>query len=165
VRRILAVLALAVLAGTAFAQQSAPPADTAKEALPTPKDPVAAKRAVALGAELRCLVCQNQSIEESNAELAVDLRRQIREQIEQGKTDREIVDYMVARYGDFVLYRPPFKASTALLWVGPFVLLVVGLIVLRRVLAGRRRNAEERPLTEAERREAERLLAGTGKTE
>ncbi len=164
-RRILAVLALAVFAGTAFAQQSAQPADTAKEALPTPKDPVAAKRAVALGAELRCLVCQNQSIEESNAELAVDLRRQIREQIEQGKTDREIVDYMVARYGDFVLYRPPFKASTALLWVGPFVLLLVGLIVLRRVLAGRRRNADERPLTEAERREAERLLAGTGKTE
>ena len=164
-RAALAAFLFAALCGTAFAQQSAPPADTAKEALPTPKDPVAAKRAVALGAELRCLVCQNQSIEESNAELAVDLRRQIREQIAQGRSDREIIDYMVARYGDFVLYRPPFKASTALLWVGPFLLLLVGVIVLRRVLAGRRRNAEERPLTEAERREAERLLAGTGKTE
>jgi cytochrome c-type biogenesis protein CcmH len=156
------------LCGTAFAQQSptpTAPVETAKEAIPTPKDPVAAKRAVALGAELRCLVCQNQSIEESNAELTVDLRRQIREQIAQGKTDREIVDYMVARYGDFVLYRPPFKATTALLWLGPFLLLLTGFLVVRRVLAARRKRVDEPPLTEAERREAERLLAGTGKTE
>jgi cytochrome c-type biogenesis protein CcmH len=165
VRIALIALAFFAVSGTAVAQQSAPPVETAKEALPTPKDPVAAKRAVALGAELRCLVCQNQSIEESNAELAVDLRRQIREQITQGKTDREIIDYMVARYGDFVLYRPPFKATTALLWIGPFLLLLIGLLVLRRVLGSRRRGADERPLTDAERREAERLLAGTGKTE
>lgn len=167
-RTAFAALVFVALSGAVFAQQPAPqaaPVETAKEAIPTPKDPVAAKRAVALGAELRCLVCQNQSIEESNAELAVDLRRQIREQIAQGKTDREIVDYMVARYGDFVLYRPPFKATTALLWIGPFLLLLVGILALRRVLAARRKRVDELPLTEAERREAERLLAGTGKTE
>ncbi len=166
-KSLLAVIVFLAAAGAAVAQQPASPgapAETAKEALPTPKDPVAAKRAVALGAELRCLVCQNQSIEESNAELAVDLRRQIRELISQGKTDGEIIDYMVARYGDFVLYRPPFKATTALLWIGPFLLLLVGIVVLRRVLASRRERADDRPLTEAERREAERLLAGTGKT-
>jgi cytochrome c-type biogenesis protein CcmH len=168
VRIALIALAFFAVSGTAVAQQPAPPSppvETAKEALPTPKDPVAAKRAVALGAELRCLVCQNQTIEESNAELAVDLRRQIREQIAQGKTDREILDYMVARYGDFVLYRPPFKATTALLWIGPFLLLLIGILALRRVLAARRKRVDEQPLTDAERREAERLLAGTGKTE
>ncbi|MCX7891714.1 MAG: cytochrome c-type biogenesis protein CcmH [Burkholderiales bacterium] len=165
-RRFVAALLLA--AGAAAAQPPADPrapAETAKAALPTPNDPVAAKRAVALGNELRCLVCQNQSIEESNAELAVDLRRQIREQIAQGKSDREIIDYMVARYGDFVLYRPPFKATTALLWIGPFLLLAVGLAAARRVIAARRARADERPLTEAERREAERLLAGARESE
>ena len=167
-KHLVVMVLFAAFAGAAFAQQAAaPPApvETAKEAIPTPKDPVAAKRAVELGAELRCLVCQNQSIEESNAELAVDLRRQIREQIAQGKSDREIIDYMVARYGDFVLYRPPFKATTALLWLGPFLLLLVGILALRRVLGARHKRADERPLTDAERREAERLLAGTGKTE
>ena len=89
------------------------------DAVPTEKDPVAAARAVALSEKLRCLVCQNQTIADSNAELAADLRRQIKEQIAAGKSDKEIVDYMVARYGDFVLYQPPVKSTTLLLWAGP----------------------------------------------
>jgi cytochrome c-type biogenesis protein CcmH len=154
-RAILAALLLA-LAIPALAQTAT------KEAAPLEMDPGTAKRAVGLAHELRCLVCQNQTIAESNAELAVDLRRQINEQIAAGRTDREIIDYMVARYGDFVLYRPPFKAATAALWLGPFVLAAIALFVLSRVVRSRRALAEEPPLTEAERREAERLLDGRG---
>ena len=105
---------------------------------PTTDDPVANKRAVALSEELRCLVCQNQSIAESNAELAVDLRRQIREQIADGRDDKQIIDYMVERYGDFVLYRPPLKASTVVLWLGPPLLFLLGLALLLRYLRQRR---------------------------
>ena len=133
----------------------------AQDARPTPEDPVANKRAVELAAQLRCLVCQNQSIAESNAELAVDLRRQIREQIEAGKTNAEITTYMVERYGDFVLYRPPMKAATLLLWFGPPLLLLLGIIALIRYLYERRRRAAPRPLTEDERRQV-RLLLGAG---
>ena len=86
---------------------AAPLAAFAADAVPTEKDPVSAERAVKLGEKLRCLVCQNQTIGESNAELAVDLRRQVREQIAAGKSDEDIIQYMVARYGDFVLYQPP----------------------------------------------------------
>ncbi len=132
----------------------------AKDAPPTERDPVAQARAVNLANELRCLVCQNQSIAESNAELAVDLRRQIDEQI--GAGNREILDFMVARYGDFVLYRPPVRASTVLLWGGPLVLLLIGVTVAWRVLRSRRARADERPLTDEERREAERLLVASG---
>lgn len=133
----------------------------AKEAVPNAQDPVAKERAVRLATELRCLVCQNQTIADSNAELAVDLRRQIDEQIGAGKSDREILDFMVQRYGDFVLYRPPLKATTLLLWGGPALLGLAGLGALWRITRGRRLRGEERPLTEAERREAERLLAET----
>jgi cytochrome c-type biogenesis protein CcmH len=137
-----------------------PLAGGAKDAAPTAQDPVAAARAVDLAAQLRCLVCQNQSIAESNAELAVDLRRQIDQQIAAGKSDREILAFMTERYGDFVLYRPPFKAATALLWLGPALLLVLGFFVLRRVLRDRARAAADRPLSDEERRRAEALLAG-----
>jgi len=130
----------------------------AGEAVPTENDPVAATRAAHLANELRCLVCQNQSIAESNAELAVDLRRQIREQIAAGKSDGEILTFMVARYGDFVLYRPPLRATTILLWLGPLLLLVAGSVVLARHLRARRRR-EEPALTPEERERAERLLA------
>src|SRR3990172_7097456 len=82
------------------------------------------KRTAALAQELRCLVCQNQTLADSNAPLAVDLRNQIREQLASGKSERDVKEYMVARYGDFVLYRPPFNAATALLWAGPFLLLL-----------------------------------------
>jgi cytochrome c-type biogenesis protein CcmH len=133
---------------------------TAKDAAPTENDPVAAARAVHLANELRCLVCQNQSIAESNAELAVDLRRQIREQIAAGRSDGEIVDFMVNRYGDFVLYRPPFKPGTLLLWLGPLLLVLAGFWTLARAVRARRR-AQAPSLTAEERERAERLLAGS----
>jgi cytochrome c-type biogenesis protein CcmH len=129
--------------------------------VPTEKDAIAASRAVKLSEKLRCLVCQNQSIAESNAELAQDLRRQIHEQIAAGKSDDEIVDYMVVRYGDFVLYQPPVKATTVLLWAGPALLLLGGFVVLVRVLRTRRSAPEDAPLSADERERAARLLAGT----
>src|SRR5207249_8085756 len=134
---------------------AAPLMARAGEAVPTENDPVAAARAVRLASELRCLVCQNQSIADSNAGLAVDLRRQIREQITAGRSDAEIVDYMVARYGDFVLYRPPFKATTLLLWLGPALLVAAGCVFLVRQLRARR---EQPALTPEERARVERLL-------
>jgi cytochrome c-type biogenesis protein CcmH len=118
-RALLALLALA-FAGAAFGQAS-------EIARP---DPAVEKRLRDLGEELRCLVCQNQTIADSNAPLALDLRNQIRTQIAQGRSDSQIRDYMVERYGDFVLYRPPFKASTAVLWIAPPALLLVGAFVL-----------------------------------
>ena len=138
---------------------AAPLAARAGEAVPTENDPVAAARAVHLANELRCLVCQNQSIADSNAELAVDLRRQIREQIAAGKSDGEIVDFMVARYGDFVLYRPPLKLTTVLLWLGPLLLVAAGCVVLARQLRARR-SAEPPPLSPEERQRAQRILSG-----
>ena len=114
------------------------------------------RRVMELAGELRCLVCQNQSLAESNAGLAVDLRNQIREQLSRGASEREVVDFMVARYGDFVLYRPPLKASTFLLWFGPFVLLVAGIYVLiRRIRHQRTMNGR---LSEADRLRVEQLL-------
>ena len=136
------------------------PAALAADAVPTDKDPVKSARAVKLTEELRCLVCQNQTIADSNAELAVDLRRQVREQVDAGKSDREIIDYMVNRYGDFVLYRPPVKGTTLLLWGGPALLFVIGGIALVVVLRGRRRTADEPPLTAEEHARAAQLLAG-----
>ena len=112
-----------------------------------------------LAAELRCLVCQNQTIADSNAPLAEDLRNQVREKMRAGASDSEIVDYMVARYGDFVRYRPPFKTTTLLLWIGPLLLLAAGfLVLLRRVL--RRRPARDLEITASEHKRAEELLAG-----
>jgi cytochrome c-type biogenesis protein CcmH len=135
----------------------------AADAVPTEQDPVSAARAVNLEEQLRCLVCQNQTIAESNAELAVDLRRQVREQIAAGRTDDQIVQYMVDRYGDFVLYRPPLKATTVLLWAGPALLLVGGVLVLARIVRSRRALPEARDLTPEERERAARLLADTPK--
>jgi cytochrome c-type biogenesis protein CcmH len=151
-KRLLALLVLAF-----------PLAVAAADATPTELDPVAAKRAVELSAQLRCLVCQNQTIAESNAELAVDLRKQVNEQIKAGKTDREIVDYMVERYGAFVLYKPPFNMTTLLLWLGPGLAVVLGVIFYVRTVRARNRVIVDRPLTDAERAEAERLLAQVSK--
>jgi cytochrome c-type biogenesis protein CcmH len=131
----------------------------AADATPTDLDPVAAKRAVELSSQLRGLVCQNQTIAESNAELAVDLRRQVNEQIKAGKSDREIVDFMVDRYGAFVLYKPPFNMTTLLLWLGPLALAVLAVFAFVRTLRARNRAIVDRPLTDAERAEAQRLLA------
>src|SRR5450755_4519367 len=112
--RLLCAAALALLALVA----------TAKEAAPEAADPALESRMSRITSELRCLVCQNQTIADSNADLAVDLRRQTREMLKQGKSDREVVEYMTARYGDFVLYRPPLQANTALLWFGPAAMLL-----------------------------------------
>src|SRR5258706_5781128 len=90
-------------------------------------DPALEKRVRDLSAELRCLVCQNQTLADSHAPLAVDLRDQIRSQLKGGASERDVIDYMVARYGDFVRYRPPFNAATALLWTGPFLFMLVGI--------------------------------------
>ena len=114
-------------------------AAVARDATPAAADPALEARMVAIAAELRCLVCQNETIAASQADLAVDLRRQVREMLGQGKTNREIIDYMTARYGDFVLYRPPVKNTTALLWFGPAVLLAGGLTTLWLVLRRRSR--------------------------
>ena len=135
-----------------------PVAAGAQTAQPTTDDPVANKRAVQLAEELRCLVCQNQTIADSHAELAVDLRRQIREQIAQGRSDTQIVDYMVDRYGDFVLYRPPLKGTTLFLWFGPPALLLCGLAFLFYYLKSRRKRVDEQQLSDSDRREAQALL-------
>lgn len=122
-------------------------------------DPVAEKRLQALSKELRCLVCQNETIAGSNAELAVDLRREIRGMIRDGRSDSEILDFMVSRYGDFVLYRPPVKGITVLLWAGPIALLLIGLLVMRSYLKRRNsRVASNSPLSAEETRRAEALL-------
>ncbi|MDR2187303.1 MAG: cytochrome c-type biogenesis protein CcmH [Azonexus sp.] len=119
---------------------SAQASSATEAALAAADDPVAEKRLQALSKELRCLVCQNETIADSNAELASDLRREIRGMIHQGQSDQEIIDFMVARYGDFVLYRPQVKGATLLLWGGPLVLLLIGvsaLFIYLRRRAGR----------------------------
>jgi cytochrome c-type biogenesis protein CcmH len=135
-----AVVALVVAVAFAFA---AVPGVAAKEAAPEAADPALEARMVRIASELRCLVCQNQTIADSNASLAVDLRREARALLKQGKSDEEVVAYMTARYGDFVLYRPPLKATTMLLWFGPAVMLLGGGAVLVVVLRRRgRMNAD-----------------------
>jgi cytochrome c-type biogenesis protein CcmH len=128
-RRLIATATLTLLAVTAFA----------KDAAPASADPVLEARMTRITSELRCLVCQNQTIAYSNADLAADLRRQTRELLLQGKSDSEVVDYMTARYGDFVLYRPPLRTTTVLLWFGPAVMLLGGAAVLVVVLRRRSR--------------------------
>jgi cytochrome c-type biogenesis protein CcmH len=150
--RLVCAWALAVLLAPA-------PWAFAKEAAPAAQDPILEQRVMAIAAELRCLVCQNQTIADSNAELAADLRNQVREKVRDGQSDREIIDFMVARYGDFVLYRPPFKATTMLLWLGPLLLLATGLAILFRRLA-RPRVKGDAEITADERERARRLLAG-----
>ncbi len=117
---------------------------SARDALPATADPALEKRTMDLAAELRCLVCQNQTIADSDADLAVDLRNQVRRLLGEGKSEREVLDFMTARYGDFVLYRPPVKSSTALLWFGPPVLLVVGMFTLWTILRRRSRLSADR---------------------
>ncbi len=134
----------------------------AAEAEPTAFDPIAHQRVVEVSEQLRCLVCQNQSIAESNAELAVDLRNQVIEQVKAGKTNKEIIDFMVERYGDFVLYKPPFKMTTAILWLGPLALFVIGVGAFYVNLRRRKRLVEEavKPLSKEEQALASDLLSG-----
>jgi cytochrome c-type biogenesis protein CcmH len=118
------------------------------------------QRIKALQEKLRCLVCQNQTLADSNADLAQDLRLQLVEQVKAGRSDGQIVEYMVQRYGDFVLYDPPFKATTAALWIGPFLLLLLGVVLLVIALRRRRAAAEDLPLAPDERRVVDQVLGG-----
>jgi cytochrome c-type biogenesis protein CcmH len=130
----------------------------AGEAVPLAEDPVVEQRMIAITEELRCLVCQNESLAASRAELAQDLRREVRERLKANKTNQEIRDYLVARYGDFVLYRPAFKPLNYLLWFGPFLLLLGALVVLLRLVRRNQRSAAPAPLDPAQREKAQTLL-------
>lgn len=130
----------------------------ASEAPPLADDPVVEKRMVSISEELRCLVCQNESLAGSRADLAMDLKREIRTLIQAGKSDTEIMDFMVSRYGDFVRYRPPVNAVTWLLWFGPFVLLVGAVVVLVRMVRASQRSEAPPPIDEAQRAKAQSLL-------
>jgi cytochrome c-type biogenesis protein CcmH len=131
----------------------------AGEARPLADDPVVEARLKHLAVELRCLVCQNQTLADSNAPLAEDLRREVREMIAKNMSDKEIIEFLVSRYGDFVLYRPPLKATTTLLWVGPFVLLAGGAIALVTALKRRGQRLADAAITEEEHRWVEQLLS------
>jgi cytochrome c-type biogenesis protein CcmH len=141
--RRLAAPVFVFFAALSLALSAALPARAA-DAAPAAANPALEARMLRITAELRCLVCQNQTIADSHADLAIDLRQQVRELLDKGKTDAEIIAYMTDRYGDFVLYRPPFKPATALLWVGPAVLMVGGILVLGLVLRRRARLSADR---------------------
>jgi cytochrome c-type biogenesis protein CcmH len=130
----------------------------AGEAKDMAADPVLEKRMIGLAEKLRCLVCQNESLASSHADLAEDLRREVREQMSKGKDDQEILDYLVARYGDFVLYEPPVKSYTALLWFGPFALLLAGAGMLVYQLRKRRQTVPETELSPEAQKRAASLL-------
>ena len=130
----------------------------AKEAVPADPNPALEKRAVALEEQLRCLVCQNQTIADSHAELAIDLKKEIREKLKAGMSEKQIKQFLVARYGDFVLYNPPIKATTVPLWFGPFALLIAAVAGLFYYIMRRRRSVASQPLSEAEQARVQALL-------
>ena len=130
----------------------------AKEATQLAEDPVVEQRLIVISEEMRCLVCQNESLAGSRSDLANDLRRELRTLIKQGKTDAEIREFMVSRYGDFVLYRPPVKPSTWLLWAGPFALMILGVVALFVYLRRRSADVGTDVLTDDERKRAEAML-------
>ena len=146
--RILALLLSLLIAGGVCA----------KDATPLAEDPVVEQRLIAISEEMRCLVCQNESLAGSRADLALDLRRELRELIRQGKSDEEIKTFMISRYGDFVLYRPPVKPITWVLWLGPFVLMLVGLAALLLHLRKRSREPGQTALSAEENQRVEALL-------
>ena len=130
----------------------------AGEAKDMAKDPVLEKRMIGLAEKLRCLVCQNESLASSHSELAEDLRREVREQMQKGMDDQEIIDYLVSRYGDFVLYDPPVKKSTLVLWYSPFVLLLIGAGTLIYKLRRRKSQIVEAKLSAEDTQRAAELL-------
>lgn len=133
-------------------------------AQPVTDEAVVEQRLAKLSHELRCLQCRNQTLAESPAGLAEDLRREIRVQIRAGKSDEEIRAFLTQRYGDFILYRPRVTATTYLLWFGPFVVLLVGIILLFLYIRQRRDSITEQPMTDDDRRRAEELLASRKET-
>jgi len=149
--RFVCVLLIGLLASVVVAQVQ-------EEEVPS-DDPVIEQRLANLSKELRCLQCQNQTLADSPAGLAADLRREIRVQMKAGKSDQEIIAFLTQRYGDFILYRPRVTYTTYLLWFGPFVLLLAGLYVLMRYIKQRSDLIPEKPLTADERCRAEELLA------
>ena len=154
--RLLLLVLLCLNASFAFAQ--------VRRQRPVIDDPVVEERLKKLSHELRCLVCQNETLADSRADLAEDLRDEIREQMKAGKSDKEVVAFLTERYGQFILYRPQVTPTTYLLWFGPFVLLLAGLAVLFRYIKQRRDLIADRPLSTEERRRAEDLLrTGSGK--
>ena len=153
-RKLLVLMLSLLVINVARAADSAPAVD----------DPQLDKRVMELAENLRCLVCQNQTIADSPAELATDLKKQIREKMKQGMSDRDIIDYMVARYGDFVLYRPPLKGTTMLLWFGPLLFLAVGLAALFYRVTRRRKDVTAK-LSDADRARAAALLKSDGDAE
>src|SRR5215211_765296 len=149
--RLLALLLLCILSSFAVAQVQ-------EEERPS-DDPLIEQRLANLSKELRCLQCQNQTLADSPAGLAADLRREIREQMKAGKSDQEVVAFLTQRYGDFILYRPRVTFTTYLLWFGPFVLLLAGLYVLLHYLKQQRDSINEQTSSADEHRRAEELLA------
>ena len=141
--------------GSAFARDAAPLAD----------DPVTEQRLISISEEMRCLVCQNESLAGSRSDLANDLRREIRILISEGKSDDQIRSFMVERYGDFVLYRPPVKPVTWLLWIGPFVILGIGIAGLLMYLRRRNSSVPNVVLTDADNQKIDALLNATDKKE
>jgi cytochrome c-type biogenesis protein CcmH len=144
----IAIIALAFAMNSSFA----------KDAVPLADDPVTEQRLITISEEMRCLVCQNESLAGSRSDLANDLRREIRILINEGKTDEQIRNFMVERYGDFVLYRPPVKPITWLLWIGPFVILLAGIIGLMVYLRRRNQSMPSSTLSEADNRRIDALL-------
>ena len=130
----------------------------AREAIPLAEDPIVEARLVHISQELRCLVCQNESLASSRAELADDLRREVRDLIRSNKSDQEIKDFLVSRYGDFVLYRPEVKPLTWVLWFGPFIVLLIAGIFLLAYLRQRRSSVQPQLLSDAERARVDQLL-------
>ncbi|MDR2195695.1 MAG: cytochrome c-type biogenesis protein CcmH [Gallionellaceae bacterium] len=137
----------------------------ADEAKDLAEDPVVEKRLIALATDLRCVQCQNESLASSRAGIAQDMRREIRELIKQDKSDQEIKDWLVSRYGDFVMYQPPFKSYTLFLWLGPFALLLVGAIILYSQIRKRRNLTPEAGLSADATRRADALLNMTKDTQ
>lgn len=135
----------------------------AKDAAPLADDPLTEQRLISISEEMRCLVCQNESLAGSRSDLANDLRREIRILIKEGKSDEQIRTFMVERYGDFVLYRPPVKPITWLLWIGPFVILLIGIGGLLTYLRRRERSVPNLKLTDEDNRRIDALLNDDGK--
>lgn len=150
------LIALCVMGlGSAFANEAAPLAD----------DPVTEQRLISISEEMRCLVCQNESLAGSRSELANDLRREIRILIKEGKSDDQIRNFMVERYGDFVLYRPPVKPVTWLLWIGPFVILGIGIAGLLTYLRRRNSSIASITLTDSDNQKIDALLKSNDQKE
>ena len=154
-RRILLIAVCVFSLGNAFAKDAAPLAD----------DPVTEQRLISISEEMRCLVCQNESLAGSRSDLANDLRREIRILIKEGKSDDQIRSFMVERYGDFVLYRPPVKPVTWLLWIGPFVILGLGIVGLLMYLRRRNSSVPNVTLTDADNQKIDALLNASDKKE